>query len=195
VDRETRSLGRIVRDCQDTVLYPKVKGRITELREFVENVLQPVSFGAAASNIFRAMLCFDSLPNLLKRADIVRIPWGIKPNYYMEPGTPFAPSIVIVTPGGSVVLTWNGSQYIGDGYQLTDESGDWCLTGPDVDHCFSTQNPLCETFPEGFSFSVLTGPPIDFEILRFEQALDDVGAYHHTRIEMELVTDNNVRGD
>ena len=195
VDRETKQHGRIVKRATLQPLYNRISGRITELREFVENVTAPLNFGNTSAHVYRALLDFRSIPHLLRRADLICIPWGTKPNYWCPDGIPFSPSLVFGTPDGPVVLDWNGSTYEGGGFIFQDVDGEWCLTGPDVDFCFDSEfNPLCQEFPEGFNFIQEAGPVRYYEVLRFENMLDHLGLYHHTRIEMELTDTDKGRG-
>ena len=197
VDRDTKEAGRVVSSCELVTLYENVPARIGELREFIENILAPANFGNASADIFRGMFAFPDLPHKLRRGDLVKVPWGIKPNYFIGEWVPFSPALIFGSPGGNVLLIWDGSQYTGSGYTFSsDYEGTWCLDGPDLaePYCFETSNPLCEEFPEGFRFVKQTGPNQFYEILRFENQLDDIGYYHHTRVEMELIDTNTLKG-
>lgn len=176
-------------------LYENVRGRITELREFVENVAQPTGFGNEAADIFRAMLVFNQLPEALKREDVVKVPWGVKPNYYSDPSQPYGPALVFELGGSYFTLEWDGTEYTDGTYSLVQQEDDtWCFEGPTtLPICFDT--PFCEDLPDGLRFVKKTGPPQYFTILRFEQALDDRGHYHHTRIEMKLKETDALEGD
>lgn len=196
MDHAAKSMGNIVASQTELLLYEKVPARWTELREFTENVLMPKGFGNTSADIFRVYGAFKELPTKLLRGDILKVPYGSKPNYYNPPNRPFGPDLWILTPGGNVLLNGNNedSSYSGGGYTLSETDDEWCLTAEDFEHCFTTQNPLCETFPEGYRFLRVTGPYKRYEILRFETMLDDRGHYHHTRLEVELVDKDNQKG-
>lgn len=195
-DSAEKSLGKIVVNPAETTLYENVPARWTELREFTENVLASKGFGGTAANVFRVYAAFRELPTSLLRGDVLKVPYGMKPNYYNPPNRPFGPALWIETPGGNVLLVGNNedSTYSGGGHTLQNIDGEWCLTAEGFEHCFVTDKPLCESFPVGYRFLRVTGPYKRYEILRFENMLDDRGHYHHTRLEVELMDSDSRKG-
>ena len=203
-DRSVKTLGRIVPTCIPLILYENVPARITVLREFTENVLMPSNMGSDAGHIHRAMLIPTKRLDMLQKGDSIRIAWGTKPNLYVNPRAILGPQLWITTPGGNVLLTWDNDkdEYNEDPalrvYRIFYDNDRWNLTGPSDLSLEFNNPPNCsrstEVWPSGYGFIKVTGPPVDYEVLRFEHQEDDRGRYHHTRLEMEAEDKDGRKG-
>lgn len=125
--------------------------------------------------------------------DYVRIFWGTPPNLFTPYGTDgYGPYVYIEVGGEEVQLVWNPdtemyeSDASGFDITLSKEDGSWCLTEGSFEFCFEPGNFTCQTFPEGYAFIRFGGPPVDYEIIRYQHHIDDRGAYHHTTLHIEF---------
>ena len=114
------------------------------------------------------------------------------------------PQLWISTVGGNVLLTWDEDrlEYNEDPdlrvYKLSysDSESRWTFSAVGVDWDFNN-NPTCkdaDNWPPNYGFISVTGPPIDYEILRFQHQEDEYGRYHHTRVEVEAEDHDSRRG-
>jgi len=187
--------GRLKSDGEtEIVVYQSIPGRADNLRSLVENKDEKTPYGDHSGKVRRFKLSPLKIPNKLRQGDFVKVGWGTKPNLLAPLSAPVwgAPSLCLKNPGGdSVILHWYDEllEYASETLFLRfDES--WKLSG-DVTHTFTTtadfdDNPLCRSFPSGWSFNKLSGPDIFYKITEFNHQLDDFGMYHHTSLECEL---------
>lgn len=183
--------GRILKECEEIILYPKVMGRVSELRFFSENWETPQMQGLDAARVRRFILGFTSIPTRILRNDFVRIPWGVPPNVYAPPEIPmgFGPHIWINTPVGIQLLKWNAQilGYISDDQEfiVTPTDSGFTLYYDGAEDQVSGTIP-CAIWPEGFRFLRFTGPPVDYRILMYKNQLDDFSRYSYTTVQAEL---------
>lgn len=187
--------GRIMPDCEDILVYEKVPARIGDLRKLEENRTSAKGHGDVSSKIRRVQLGGNNSPSKIKDGDYIRIYWGTKPNVYSDLEIPsgYGPWIQIETPGGIETLKWSTDKWVNDNYSIEYSAyeGSWVLVeGVDVIATFGEQNTpqiKCGTYPTGYKFYRISGPPIDYKIVQFDHREDEYGLWHHTSLQVDLV--------
>lgn len=196
VRKADRMVGGIIKPaCEDIVLYEKVPARVGELRKLEENRTSPKGHGDSASKLRKIQLGGQSIPDKIQDGDYIRIYWGTQPNLQVPIGVPngYGPWIQIDTPGGIETLKWDGEKWVSENYSLEYAAyeGAWVLLDEEeILAEFGTQtqpNIKCGTFPTGYKFLRISGPPVDYKINQYQHKRDDYGFWHHTSLQVDLV--------
>ena len=177
-------------------LYTKVPARVGSLRTIDDNLMKMSPVGLSSSNERYIMLRGSRPLNKILQGDFIRIPWGTKPNLIEPSGAPnnSGPQIWIDTPTGNQLLSWNGTKYTNDNYDIVLSGEEWCVEYQSSEvGCLSSSNFRIATWPTGYSFLKFTGLPLDYRIIKIDAQLDDRGRLHHYSISVELENSDGVK--
>jgi len=183
------------RACDFIPLYDNICGRILDLKNIDENILEGIYLqGKDKSSLRKVILAPNYTLHKIVSTDLLIIPWGVRPNVWAPPFAQgnLGPHIWIGTPDGNVKLIWDGNKFASEtlNIQITDD--EWCMTG-EIEHCFNTCNVFCsQEFPEGYSFLKSTGPNAYFEITQINEQQDDQGRTAFYTILVEMLDQKNV---
>jgi hypothetical protein len=185
--------GRIVFG-EPFAIYQEVPARVGFMLKEDRNLGVPTGAGMASANEFHVGLGGNFCPSNIQKGDFVRIYWGTKPNLVSDHGIPqgFGPHIQLSTPDGLQTLIWDDDVlgWVNDDYSLAyDES--WELSSGDTSVAtfgdeFAYPNLRCSSFPTGYKFVRVSGPPMDCQILKLDHKEDDLGRWHHTLLYVEI---------
>ena len=125
--------------------------------------------------------------------DVLVIPWGVRPNTWSPPTAPSGAgqALWVDTPNGKKLLKWQNGEYLSDTLTLSKTTGSWCLSG-EVDFCFSADNFICQTFPEGYNYLRATGPNASFKILKINTQEDPYGDIAFYTLQVEHIDQDNL---
>lgn len=181
--------GGIVPQGTRTVLYADWHCRITTLS--TEDTVKMGYVGSASAHTFKVI----GVPvQNIKQNDFLEVPFGVLPNFSgvasLGEGFPYEFS------ANSVVLSWDGTQYI-DGdeeHVLSWSDGSWTYIGPDLEYSWDISEDcppfdVWERWTDGPELDYL-GPIQRYRVMWVKPQINEFGTLHHTALIVELENSN-----
>lgn len=183
------------RACDFITLYENLSGRVLELLNIDENILELAQIQGKDKSSLRKVLLAPNYPlHKMISTDILVIPWGVRPNVWAPPFADgnLGPHIWIGTPSGNIKLIWDGTKFSSETLSIEIINDEWCMTG-EIEHCFTSCNIFCsQEFPSGYKFLKSTGPNAYFEITKINEHQDEQGRTSFYTLLVELLDQKNV---